>query len=223
MKARAHTLRIYTRTGDRGETSLRLGQRVPKDAVRVEAYGAVDEVNSFLGLALSLLPIPDGSEPAPPGTEPARAGPPAKPGPDPATAAGLLADLHAAIRRIQRELFDVGADLATPPDRSKGEAPRVSAEMVTQLEQDIDALDARLPELRHFILPGGSPAAAALQVARTVCRRAERRAVTLGRHEAVDPVLLQYLNRLSDFLFVAARAANRALGIEEPRVTWKTR
>lgn len=193
-------MRIYTRTGDKGETSLRWGQRVPKDAARVEAYGAVDELNSFIGLALALLPAEGGPAGTPAGE--------------------ILPRLRAGLPRVQHELFDVGADLATPPDRTKGEEPRVRPEQVEALERDIDALDGHLPELRQFILPGGSPAAAALQVARAVCRRAERRLVSLARQEPVEPVLIQYLNRLSDYLFVAARATNLAAGVAEPRVSW---
>jgi cob(I)alamin adenosyltransferase len=171
-------MRIYTRTGDRGETSLRWGERTPKDSLRVEAYGTVDETNAAVGMALAVLP----------------------------QAESVLAH---KLRQIQRELFDVGADLAAPPESTKGGQPKVQAAMVTQLEEAIDQLTATLPPLTHFILPGGTPAASALHVARTVCRRAERRVVSLMAVEPVDPILLQYLNRLSDFLFVAARSANQ--------------
>ncbi|MFO7172147.1 MAG: cob(I)yrinic acid a,c-diamide adenosyltransferase [Bacillota bacterium] len=190
-------MKIYTRTGDRGETSLRWGQRVPKDALRVEAYGAVDEANCLIGLALAHLQAP-GDGPAP----------------------AVLGRIREILLRVQRELFDVGADLAVPPERNKGEAPRITAAHVAGLEAAIDELDGGLPPLRHFILPGGSLAAAALQTARAVTRRAERRLVTLARQEPVDPELLRYLNRLSDLLFVCARAVNHALGIQEPPVTW---
>lgn len=185
-------MKIYTKTGDAGQTSLRWGERISKDAVRVEAYGTVDEANAFVGLAAAQL------------------------APEP---------LHDAVaemlRRTQRELFDVGADLAVPPNREKGEQPKVKSEMVAQLEADIDALEAGLDPLRTFILPGGHPAAATLHVARTVARRAERRVVSLMAAEPVDAVLLQYLNRLSDFLFVAARAINKASGTEDIKVEWK--
>jgi len=187
-------VKIYTKTGDKGETSLRWGDRIGKDALRVEAYGAVDEANSFVGLALALLP--DSADPT-------------------------LAAVRSSLTRVQREMFDVGADLAVPPNREKGEQPKVKPEMVAQLEADIDALEAGLDPLRTFILPGGHPAAAALHVARTVARRAERRVVSLMAEEPVDPVVLQYLNRLSDYLFVAARAINKATGSEDIKVEWK--
>ena len=186
-------LKIYTKTGDKGETSLRWGERIGKDALRVEAYGDVDEANSFVGLALALLPA---------ATDPA------------------LDLVRASLTRVQREMFDVGADLAVPPNKDKGEQPKVQAGFVSQLETEIDRLDALLPPLKQFILPGGSPTAAALHVARTVTRRAERRLVALGRSEATDPTLLQYLNRLSDALFVFARAVNQALAVEDPKVVW---
>lgn len=191
------TVKIYTRTGDKGDTSLRWGERIPKDALRVDAYGEVDEANSFVGLALAHLAAVQGEHPA-------------------------LNLVHQVFTRVQRELFDVGADLATPPDRQKGGQPKVTEARVTQLEQDIDALEAGLPPLRHFILPGGSPAAAALHVARTVSRRAERRLVTLARQEPefVDPVLVKYVNRLSDALFMAARAVNHHLGVDDSKVVF---
>jgi cob(I)alamin adenosyltransferase len=183
-------VKIYTRTGDAGQTSLRWGERISKDALRVEAYGTVDEANAFVGNGLALLP---------PAVEP----------------------LRSMLTRIQRELFDVGADLAVPPNRDKGEEPKVTSALVTALEQDIDTLEAGLDPLKQFILPGGTPAAAALHTARTVARRAERRVVSLMAGEQVDETLLKYLNRLSDFLFVAARAANKAEGRDDIKVEWK--
>jgi len=183
-------MRIYTRTGDAGQTSLRWGERVGKDALRVESYGTVDEANAFIGMALANLPAH---------------------GP---------AELQAMLTRILREMFDVGADLAVPPNKDKGESPKVRPEQVTALEADIDALEAGLDPLKTFILPGGTPAGAALHTARTVVRRAERRVVTLMAAEPVDEVLLKYLNRLSDFLFVAARAANKTGGAGDIKVEW---
>jgi len=185
-------IKIYTRTGDAGQTSLRWGERVAKDAHRVEAYGTVDEANAFIGMGLSHLPHGAGH-----------------------------GQLEAMLTRIMREMFDVGADLAVPPNKDKGEQPKVTAEMVTALEHDIDALEAGLSALKSFVLPGGTPAAASLHTARTVVRRAERRVVTLMGTEQVDEVLLKYLNRLSDFLFVAARAANKAEAREDIKVEWK--
>lgn len=220
-------MKIYTRTGDKGETSLRWGQRIPKDALRVEAYGEVDEVNSCIGLALAHL---NGTRlgSAPPSPGPGGGShvialhlPERDPHGDPSLKKLLL--LHEVLTRIQREMFDLGADLATPPDRSKGEEPKVHDLMVGQLEKDIDALEEGLPPLRNFILPGGSQVAAALHVARCVCRRAERRLVSLARQEEVDPVLVRYLNRLSDLLFMAARATNHALGVPDPIVVWEKR
>lgn len=169
--------RIYTKTGDRGDTGLGDGTRVPKDADRVAAYGDVDELNSVLGLLLAQ--VPDFAEP------------------------GL-------IRTIQNDLFDVGADLCVPqpPDEAAGAALRVTAAQAERLERSIDRVNADLTPLKSFILPGGSAASAWLHLARTVCRRAERTVVTLSRSESVNPEVIVYLNRLSDLLFVMARAAN---------------
>ena len=171
--------RIYTRTGDAGATRLADGRKVSKADLRVEAYGAVDETNACLGLARLHT-------------------------------AGADA-LDGSLARIQNELFDLGADLATPAKRGEtdGQVLRVSEAQVARLESEIDALNAALPELKSFVLPGGTAAAAALHLARTVCRRAERAAVRLAEAgEAVSPAALKYLNRLSDLLFVAARFAN---------------
>jgi len=172
--------RIYTRTGDDGSTRLASGAPVSKASLRVEAYGAVDEANACLGLVRLHT--------------------------------GADADLDAILGRIQNELFDLGADLATPerPDETPGQALRIIDSQVARLETEIDALNAGLPELQSFILPGGTPAAAALHLARTVCRRAERAAIRLRDEggEAVGSAAIKYLNRLSDLLFVAARHAN---------------
>lgn len=171
--------KIYTRTGDAGTTRLATGAAVSKTDLRVEAYGAVDETNACIGLAR----------------------------------AGLAGDpeLDAMLARIQNELFDLGADLSAPAkaDEAAGSVLRVSDGQVARLEAEIDALNDQLPALKSFVLPGGTGAAAALHLARTVCRRAEREAVRLT--EAGEPVsgpAMCYLNRLSDFLFVAARWAN---------------
>jgi cob(I)alamin adenosyltransferase len=180
------TVKIYTKTGDTGETSLFDKTRVSKADPRVEAYGEVDELNACLGAA---------------------------------RAARLDADLTAVLEQIQSELFAVGARLADPSSRiaARVEKVTVSNAEVEQLEAMIDRLDAQLPPLRRFILPGGSTAGALLHLARTVCRRAERRVVGLGA-EAVDPVIVTYLNRLSDLLFVMARVANHRAGTTE--VEW---
>ena len=172
--------KIYTRTGDDGTTGLGDGRRVAKDSLRVEAFGTVDEANSCLGMArLHLAALPE---------------------------------LDAMLARIQNDLFDLGADLCTPDTgRPLGYEPlRIVSAQVSRLEHEIDALNARLQPLRSFILPGGSPASAALHLARTITRRAERAMVTLSGQpgEAVSVPALHYINRLSDFLFVAARIAN---------------
>jgi len=170
--------RIYTRTGDAGLTRLANGAEVSKTDLRVEAYGSVDETNACLGLVRLH------------------------------TAEDAL--LHAMLERIQNDLFDLGADLATPP--AAGEDPdrvlRVTEGQVTRLEQEIDQINGDLSPLTSFVLPGGTPAAAALHQARTVCRRAERAAVSLALVADVADPALKYLNRLSDLLFVAARRAN---------------
>lgn len=171
--------KIYTRTGDEGSTGLVDGSRLPKDSARVSAYGDVDETNSVIGLVrLHLTHI----------------------------------GLDKVLARIQNELFDLGADLATPLP-AKGDADseyalRIIASQVTQLETDLDNLNADMSALTSFILPGGSAPAAYLHQARTVSRRAERMMVTLASDTAVNPQALAYINRLSDFLFVAARWCN---------------
>jgi len=176
-------VKIYTKTGDRGETSLFDGTRVAKTDPRVVAYGDVDELQASLGVS---------------------------------AASGLDADLAEMIVSLQRDLFALGARLADPSHRI---APRVSKIIVSdasvaRLEGWIDQLEADLPPLRHFILSGGAPAGASLHLARTVCRRAERAVLSLGLH-AVDGIIVVYLNRLSDLLFVMARAANHRAGVPE--------
>jgi cob(I)alamin adenosyltransferase len=182
--------RIYTRTGDGGRTRLATGEPVSKTSLRVEAYGAVDETNATVGLARLH------------------------------TGADTLLDPMLA--RVQNELFDLGADLATPPkpEEVDGAVLRILDSQVERLEREIDELNGALPPLASFVLPGGTPAAATLHLARTVCRRAERRAVALQEAgEPVSPAALKYLNRLSDLLFVAARWANDRGSAE---VFWKS-
>ncbi len=178
-------MKIYTRRGDSGETDLFGGERVTKDSARVDAYGAVDELNAFVGSA---------------------------------RAASEHDDMRSLMGRVQSSLLDLGAHLATPDParREKVAIPVVSDAEIGRLEQAIDAFEEELEPLRFFVLPGGSPAAAALHVARVVCRRAERRVVALERgEEGVDARGLRYLNRLSDLLFVAARVENRRAGVDE--------
>jgi cob(I)alamin adenosyltransferase len=171
-------MKIYTKTGDAGETGLFAGGRVAKDNLRVETYGAVDELNAVIGLARTV-------------------------------AEGELA---AALARISSELFSLGADLATPLDAATAWIVRVDDTLTARLETEIDRFETELPPLTNFILPGGAPVAAQLHLARTVCRRAERRAVQLARAEPLNDAALRYLNRLSDWLFVAARLANHRAG-----------
>ena len=176
-------MKIYTKTGDAGETSLFDNTRVSKADPRVDAYGEVDELNACLGAA---------------------------------RAAGLDDDLRDSIAEIQKELFAVGARLADPSSRIAGRVTKaaVTDADIARLEQTIDRLETELPPLRRFILPGGSPAGALLHLGRTICRRAERRVVALGR-DAVEPIVVVYLNRLSDLLFVMARASNHRAGVPE--------
>jgi cob(I)alamin adenosyltransferase len=176
-------VRIYTKTGDTGETSLFDNTRVSKADARVDAYGEVDELNANLGSVC---------------------------------ASGIDADLATEIEKIQRELFAVGARLADPRSRIAGRVTKaaVGDEDVKRLEHLIDTLETELPPLRRFILPGGSSSGALLHQARTVCRRVERRVIALG-DGAVEPIVVVYLNRLSDLLFVMARAANHRAGLSE--------
>ena len=182
-------MKIYTKTGDRGDTGLFGGPRVSKDAPRIEAYGTVDELNSVLGLART---------------------------------AGVGGSIDELVNRIQNELFDLGAQLATP-DPAAHNVPLVGARQIAALEAAIDLHEQGLKQLKTFILPGGTPAAAWLHLARTICRRAERRAVTLVAQsvEPVSPEVVVYLNRLSDLLFVLARAVNHADGKGD--VPWQKR
>jgi cob(I)alamin adenosyltransferase len=176
--------KIYTRGGDTGETSLGDGSRVSKLDGRIEAFGAVDELNAALGLVL---------------------------------AGDLPDELRGVIARVQNELFDVGADLSVPAGVDG--RLRVEQSMVDRLEQDCDRFNAELPELRSFVLPGGTEAAALLHVARTICRRAERDVLRAAEEHELGPLVAVYVNRLSDLLFVLARAANALAGQDEP--LWK--
>ncbi len=178
-------MKIYTRTGDDGTTGLWGGARVAKDALRVQAYGTVDECNALIGVV---------------------------------RASGLPPELDHLMEQIQNTLFVVGADLATPGEKTRIE--RIGPEHAAELERAIDALEAGIEPLQRFILPGGSMAAAQLHVARTVCRRAERWVVALARAESVSPCVAIYLNRLSDCLFVLARAAYARAGV--PDVPWNS-
>jgi len=177
-------MKIYTRTGDGGDTSLFAGGRISKGHVRVHAYGTVDELNSLLGVV---------------------------------AAGDLNRAVAEQIQRVQAELFIVGGDLATPLDAEAKWIVRVTTDLVERLEAEIDQWDEGLTPLKNFILPGGCVAGALLHQARTVCRRAERWIVMLQESEEVNPEVLRYLNRLSDWLFVAARTVNQQAGKEETR------
>lgn len=178
-------MKIYTKKGDQGETSLFGGTRVPKSSARIEAYGTVDELNSVLGVAASH---------------------------------GLSVKGSQWITQVQQDLFVLGADLATPPD-SKTRINRIEKNAIEFLEQAIDQMEETLPQLKNFILPGGSPQGAALHLARTVCRRAERATVACAKTEELSELTIKYLNRLSDFFFVLARFENKQAG--QPEETWK--
>jgi cob(I)alamin adenosyltransferase len=186
--------RIYTKGGDKGETALAGGQRVPKDSLRIEAYGTVDELNAFIGLAS----VTCGEETA---------------------NAGLLGKLGHILRRVQHELFNLGSQLSTLPKDLHPKQARITSAEIEQLERDIDALNAELPPLRSFVLPGGTRLNAELHAARTICRRAERLTVALARIEETPPEAVRYLNRLSDALFVWSRWASHVMGV--PEVLWE--
>jgi len=178
---------LYTRGGDKGETSLYGASRVPKDSLRVETYGTVDELNSSIGVALAGCRHKEISKP---------------------------------LKRIQAELFTAGADLATELSSTGGvRVPRITKKDTERLERAVDELQAKLPRLTSFILPGGSQLSSSLHLARAVCRRAERKAVALGRAEEINPEIVPYLNRLSTCLFNMARYANLLEGVED--VVWK--
>jgi cob(I)alamin adenosyltransferase len=193
-KPRISINRVYTRQGDQGETSLAGGQRVPKDGARIEAYGTVDELNSFVGVARSTVAEMAAGEPR-------------------------LAVLAAILLRVQHELFNLGSILATLPEDVHPKQARVTATEVAQLETEMDRMNEELPPLRSFVLPGGSRLNAELHVCRTVCRRAERAAVELARAESIPPETVRYLNRLSDAMFVWSRWASHVAGA--PETLWE--
>ncbi|HEV2389628.1 MAG TPA: cob(I)yrinic acid a,c-diamide adenosyltransferase [Nitrososphaerales archaeon] len=178
---------MYTRGGDKGETSLYGAARVAKDSLRVDAYGTIDELNSSIGVAVAACDRNEISRP---------------------------------LKRIQAELFVAGADLATEfAERGGARVPRIGKKDTERLERMVDDLQKKLPRLTSFILPGGSRLSASLHLARAVCRRAERRVVALGRAERINPEMVPYLNRLSTYLFNAARYANVLEGVEDE--AWK--
>lgn len=181
-------MKIYTKTGDKGTTSLFGGKRVSKADHRIETYGTVDELNSFLGLVRDQE---------------------------------VNHKRKSVLLEIQDKLFTIGSILATEPGNTKVSIPSLAEEDVVFLEKEIDTMDAALPPLRFFILPGGHQAVSFCHIARTVCRRVERLTIALGEHEEVDPLVVKYLNRLSDYLFVLSRAMSHELHAEE--IPWKSK
>jgi len=180
--------RIYTKAGDQGQTHLAGGQRIAKDALRIECYGTVDELNAFVGMAGI-------------------------------SSADSVPELAAILKRIQHELFNLGSILATKPQDVHPKQARITSAEIARLEAEIDRMNADLAPLRSFVLPGGSRLNTELHACRTICRRAERIAVSLAREEEIPPEIIQYLNRLSDAFFVWSRWANHVLGI--PEVLWE--
>ncbi len=178
-------MRIYTRAGDDGSTGILGGKRVKKSAIRLHAYGTIDELNAVLGAVLASQRVSK--------------------------------IMRKQLLKIQSELFEIGTDLATPID-IKMKVKRVSKRMITQLERWIDGMEKNLPLLKNFILPGGARESAQLHLARTVCRRAERWIVELAQSEEINPFVLQYVNRLSDYMFVAARSTNKDLGVQDEKI-----
>lgn len=181
-------MKIYTKTGDQGTTSLVGGTRLSKAHVRIEAYGTVDELNAYIGL-LRDQPVNEARR-----------------------------DL---LKEVQDRLFTIGSHLASEPDQTRKRLPDLHEEDIQLLEREMDALDAQLPPLRAFVLPGGHPSVSFGHVARTVCRRAERMVINLHEQEPVEDIIIRYLNRLSDYLFMLCRIMTQELGAEE--VTWKPR
>jgi len=196
--------RIYTKTGDKGQTGLIGGTKVSKSHIRIESYGTVDELNSFIGLLSDHLttaaPLSEGTSI-----------------PAPLTAAAIL------LREIQDRLFTIGASLACDPQKeSKMKIPDLKEEDIVLLENEMDRMDGILPEMKSFVLPGGHPAVSTAHIARCVCRRAERICVQMQENqEFIEPIVIKYLNRLSDYLFVLARYA--AHWLHAPEIPWKPR
>ena len=181
-------MKIYTKGGDKGETGLFGGERVPKDSIRIEAYGTIDELNSFIGL--TIIEIKD-------------------------------QEVKELLNRIQNNLFTLGSDLAAPDNEKnkKHNIPRIKESHFEEIEKEIDKFDSRMEELRNFILPGGCKSSALLHICRTICRRAERRVVTLSNGVNLNPEIIIFLNRLSDLFFVLARYENKISGIED--IKWQ--
>lgn len=178
---------LYTRKGDRGDTSLVDGTRSPKDSLRLEAYGTIDELSSCIGLMCSYSDLPE--------------------------------EIRGQLNQVQHTLFEIGGYLATPVNEEADTSLSGIGKQTSELEEWIDILDEQTPKIRSFVLPGGSELSSRAHIARTVCRRAERRIVSLAREEFVDPEVATYINRLSDYLFIAARYANFIKGVAD--IPWK--
>ncbi len=205
-------MKIYTKTGDKGTTSLFGGKRIDKDSLRIEAYGTVDELNSLIGVILSGYSSSKSEgrvEKLSRSSQPIRE-----------TQSKQVRTIRNMLFRVQSELFVLGTDLATPKD-ARVKVKRVNKPMIDKLEREIDDIDKDLPKLKNFILPGGGRVGAKLHLARTITRRAERSMVALSKQERINPFALSYINRLSDWLFVFARFVNKIDGAGE--TIWKGR
>ena len=202
------SMRIYTKTGDKGSTSLIGGTKVPKSHLRIESYGTVDELNSFLGLLNDQLALADAAQSS---TQ------------HPGSASPLFTEIHPFLREIQDRLFTIGASLACDPEKEpKLKIPDLKEEDLTALEKAIDRMDAILPPMKSFLLPGGHITVSTAHVARCVCRRAERSCVRLQEESLyVEPIVIRYLNRLSDYLFMLSRYTGHLLNAAE--IPWKPR
>ena len=181
-------MKIYTKTGDKGQTSLIGGTRVPKHHIRIEAYGTVDELNSWIGLLRDMIPGEHEKK---------------------------------ILIEVQDRLFTMGSHLASDPEKSKMKLPDLKKEDVELFENEIDAMDKILPPMKNFVLPGGHPVVSHIHIARCVCRRAERCVIHLSENNPIEEIIIQYLNRLSDYLFVLSRKVAQDLGVEE--IPWKAR
>jgi cob(I)alamin adenosyltransferase len=182
------SMKIYTKTGDKGQTSLIGGTRVPKNHIRIEAYGTVDELNSWIGLLRDTI---------------------------------TDTKVNSLLIEIQDRLFTIGSILATDPEKSKMKLPELHNDDIVKLEQEIDAIDKVVPPMKSFVLPGGHPVVSHCHIARCICRRAERCTIHLTEEFPVEEIVIQYLNRLSDYLFMLSRKLSHDLGAEE--IPWKPR
>jgi cob(I)alamin adenosyltransferase len=217
-------MRIYTKTGDKGSTSLIGGTKVPKSHLRIESYGTVDELNSFIGLLNDQLTLaaPDARQPPPATGSTPHSPTPAYDASTPAPAP-LFADIHPLLREIQDRLFTIGSSLACDPEKEpKLKIPDLKEEDITALEKEIDRMDALLPPLKFFLLPGGHVAVSTGHIVRTICRRAERTCVRMQEEQLyVEPIVIRYLNRLSDYFFMLSRYTAHLLNA--PEIPWKPR